>query len=578
MVFQFSPYAWLLLGNGVAAAAIAYLAYRRREKYAARWLFWMSIAIAWWSVTYGLHVAGADVATQYFFNRIKYLGAVFASPLWFLLAYTYTHAPQRLSTQKQILVLASTAIFLPLIFLDPVLHTWWPQITPFRFNGALLALKVTHSIYYLIFAVIVFSWTLAGLVLFIRHYIQHPPQRPQIRWLILAGLLPPLGNVITQLGVSPLPWGLDPFLFTFSLLFLAIAILKERFLDPLPIAHRLVIEQLPQGVIVLNTDRVIVDINPAAAALCPSTLANPKGKLLDEAIGNKMLLSHMLFAIYQQPDEPLEISLDTPKRTLIVRATIIQGQEEPRGYLLTINDITRQKHLEEELAKARDMAIVASALKSRLLASATQDIRHPAGMVIGYLESLLQGVYGTLSREQTRAVTQALEQGNQMLGFLSNLMGYAEIESGAMLFKNAPFTPLALIDAVRPRIEAIGKAKNLEILWEIDPALPETLRGDMEWLSRVLANLLNNAISYTSRGRIRTRLYRVDEKHWAMEVEDTGRGISLQQQKRLFDLKHAQGLGLIVARGVVEHMGGELKFTSVVGQGTTFTAILPLQE
>ena len=578
MAFHFSPYAWLLLGNGVAAAAIAYLAYRRREKYAARWLFWMSMAIAWWSVTYGLHVAGDNVATQYFFNRIKYIGTVFASPLWFLLAYTYTRSPQRLSTRKQILVLASTAIFLPLIFLDPILHTWWPQITAFRFGNHLLALRVTHSIYYALFAAVVFFWTLAGLTLFIRHYAQHPAQRPQLRWLILAGVLPLLGNVITQLGISPLPWGLDPFLFTFSLLFLAIAILKERFLDPLPIAHRLVIKQLPQGVIVLNTDREIVDINPAAFALCPSIVTHPKGKLLDEVIGNKTLLSHLLFAIYQQPDEPLEISTDAPERTLVVRATVIEGEEEPQGYLLTINDITEQKHLEEELAKARDMAIVASALKSRLLASATQDIRHPAGMVIGYLESLLQGVYGSLSREQTQVVTQALEQGNQMLGFLNNLIGYAEIESGAILFKNAPFTPSALIDAVRPRIEAIGKAKNLDILWEIDPALPETLHGDIEWLTRVLANLLTNAISYTAHGHIRTRLYGVDEEHWAMEVEDTGRGISIQQQKRIFDLKHAQGLGLIVARGVVEHMGGELKLSSVIGRGTTFTAILPLQQ
>jgi len=163
-----------------------------------------------------------------------------------------------------------------------------------------------------------------------------------------------------------------------------------------------------------------------------------------------------------------------------------------------------------------------------------------------------------------------------MIGFLNNLMGYAEIESGAAIFQTQPFSPITLIEAVRPLIDTLAQAKNLATQWEIDPALPVPLHGDVEWLTRVLFNLLNNAVAYTSRGYIRTRLYRVDDKHWAIEVEDTGRGISPQRQKQLFDLQHAHGLGLVVAHGLVEHMGGTLKFNSVVGHGSTFTVVLPL--
>ena len=576
MTFRFSPYAWLLIGSGVAAGVVAYLAYRRRSKYVARWLFWMSLSVMWWSITYGLHVAGNDFATQYFFNRIKYLGAIFSSPLWFLLAYSYTHAPQRLPPRKQVLVLASAGVFLLPVLLDPLWHTWWPHITTFYFHGY-LALETSHSVYYGLFAIVAFSWMIIGLGLYIQHYIRFPTQRPQLRWLILAGLLPLLGNFATQLGLSPLPWGLDPFLFALSMLFLAIAVLKERFLDTLPLAHRLIIEHLPQGVIVLDNERKIVDLNPAAQALCAMSTPHPQGKALDSVVNDEVLLSHLLFAVYQQPDELIEVSLDSPRRTLALWAKPIQIEGTTQGYIVTLENITRRKQLEEELAKARDMAVVASTLKSRLLATATQDIRHPAGMVVGYLESLLSGVYGPLSQEQAQAVAFALEQSNQMIGFLSNLMGYAEIESGAVMFANKPFAPEELVQPVRPLLEAVARAKGLEMLWEIDPNLPERLYGDVEWLRRVLTNLLNNAVNYTTFGHIRARIYRVDEEHWAIEVRDTGRGIHPQQQKRLFDLRHARGLGLVVVRGLVEQMGGELRLSSIVGRGSTFTAVLPLR-
>ncbi len=575
--FRFSLYAWLLLGNGVAAVVIAFLAYRRRGKQTARWLFGLSLAVAWWSFANGLYVAGDNFATQYFFSRIKYFGTMVVPPFWFLLAYAHTHFPDRMSLRKQALVVASTVAFLPLVLLDPRWHTWWPQQTTSRLPSGLLVTHATHSVFYTVYAALVFFWVLAGLWLYIRHYIDFPAQRAQLAWLILAGLFPLIANVLTQLGLSPLPWGLDPFVFTLSLAFLAVAILREHFLDTLPIAHRFIIRQLPQGIIVVDAARRVVDINPAALALCPHAPTRPQGKPLEEVVSDETLRTQLLFALYQGHNTTMEITLPSQGRTFHVQVAAIRAQEEEMGQIITLEDITQRKRLEEELAKARDMAIVASALKSRLLASATRDIRRPAGMVIGYLESLLHGTYGPLSGAQKQVLAQALEQGNQMLGFLNNLMDYAELESGALMLQRESFAPQALLENVRPWVDAVAAAKGLRTVWEIDPDLPGPLQGDPAWLTRVLTNLLNNAVAYTSRGSIRTRLYRLDDDHWALEVQDTGAGISSQRQKHLFDLQHAGGLGLIVARGVVERMGGRLQFTSAVGEGSTFTVVLPLE-
>jgi len=414
-------------------------------------------------------------------------------------------------------------------------------------------------------------------VLYLRHYLDAPPhKRPQVVWMILAGLIPGVANIVTQLGFSPVPWGLDPFMFSFSLLFVALAILRHRFLETLPIAQQLIIEQLPQGVIVIDPGQLVVDINPVAADLCHTPPAEAVGRPLPQVIRDRILREQVLPELKAERSDEVEIDLPQRQQTLTMRIVPVRAADELLGKIITLTDITQRKKLESELAKARDMAVVANALKSRLLASTSQDMRHPIGMVMGYLESLLGGAYGPLSTEQQQVITLALQQANQMIGFLNNLIGYAEMESGAMMLQPEPFSPQALLDAVRPTIETLASVKELETHWEIDPDLPKQLHGDLTWLARVLGNLLNNAVTYTSHGHIRTRLYRADEGHWAMEVTDTGQGISRQDQMHLFDLQQANGLGLIVARGLVEQMGGELRFHSTPGQGSTFVAVFPL--
>ncbi len=574
--FRYSPYAGLLFANGLLALVVAGLAFRRRRQRTARLLAGMALAVAWWSLCYGLHVAGDDFATQYLFNRWKYLGTVWVAPLWFLLAYTYTHAPRDLTRRQQTLVLASTAVFLPLVLLDPYGHTWWPRLWTERLpDSGLLVTHSTHSVFYFLYLGLTFFWLLAGLYLYLRHYLASPGhERQRVRWMILAGLVPAVANLFTQFGFSPLPWGLDPFLFSLTALFVALAVLRHRFLDTLPIARRLIITQLPDGVIVVDTQLRVVDLNPQAAALCQTPATQAVGQPLERVIRDVFLKEQVLHALHDAGQQEQEIDLPTHRRTLLLRLTPIQVGAETLGQIITLTDITQRKQLESELAKARDMAVVASALKSRLLATASQDMRHPIGMVMGYLESLLQGVYGPLSSEQQQVLTQALQQSNQVIEFLSNLMGYAELESGSLMLQPTVFPAHSLVERVRPITETLAAAKGLQTHWEVDPDL-ESLYGDPNWLSRVLYNLLNNALSYTTRGYIRIRLYRPDDTHWAIEVEDSGRGISPQEQQTLFDLQHSRGLGLVVARGLVEQMGGEFRFRSTPGQGSVFTAVLP---
>jgi signal transduction histidine kinase len=125
------------------------------------------------------------------------------------------------------------------------------------------------------------------------------------------------------------------------------------------------------------------------------------------------------------------------------------------------------------------------------------------------------------------------------------------------------------------------------LISRIDPALPAVLRGDSYRLQQVLINLVNNAVKFTKEGKIAVRLYCYDNERWALDVVDTGPGIPPDALPFIFDSfrqvdgvttrQHGGvGLGLAIVKRLVELMGGEIKVSSIVDQGTTFNVILPI--
>jgi signal transduction histidine kinase len=129
--------------------------------------------------------------------------------------------------------------------------------------------------------------------------------------------------------------------------------------------------------------------------------------------------------------------------------------------------------------------------------------------------------------------------------------------------------------------------KGLKLTSEIDDSLPEILIGDAGRLQQVLVNLVNNAIKFTDNGEVSVRLFRSDYAKWGIEVTDTGRGILNTELPYIFDTfrqvegtatrtKGGFGLGLAIVQQIVNLMNGDIKVTSELEKGTTFSITLPL--
>ncbi|MEJ7931495.1 response regulator [Ramlibacter sp. AN1015] len=249
--------------------------------------------------------------------------------------------------------------------------------------------------------------------------------------------------------------------------------------------------------------------------------------------------------------------------------------DEVRGFFVLALDVT-------QLRQARDLAVQASQSKSRFLSSMSHEIRTPLNAVLGML-ALLRGT--TLDGRQRDYADKADRAARSLLTLLNDILDLSKIEAGKMALAPRAFAVDDLLRDLSVIFAASVGRKELEVLFDIDPALPPRLVADDLRLRQVLINLGGNAIKFTERGEVvlALRLLGGDRERARVEVSvrDTGIGIAPQEQERIFsefgqasDTTARQfggtGLGLGICQKLLGLMGSQLRLESEAGRGSRF--------
>lgn len=534
-----------------------------------------------WSFTYVLEIAATDLARKLFWAKMEYLGIAFVAPGLFLFAMYYSGRGMWLTPARvwPLLGFAGTGF---LTALTNEWHGWiWTKIQLTEGN-TFGPLTLTHGTAFYIFVAYQYVFILASTIIFIQIAVRGQSiYRTQSRIMLAGMVFPWLANFIYITNWTPLPQlDLTPLALTLTNMALSISFLRYRMMDLQPIAHGSVFNAMQDGVIVLDYKDRIVDANPVA-----SLFFQDKGNFIGRNANSLFPAWNDWQAIFSKGEIQQEVQLDLNGEKLILNlrtTSIFDNNGNRNGRVLLVSDITLQKRAEEEI-------ISASRMKSQLLANLGHDLRSPLGAIIGYAEMLKDGSFGVMSLNQEKASAEILDAANQLLSFINNIVGQAQIETGKVILREHPFDVEEVIGPLLSTLNYHATKKGIALIEYIDPALPRKLVGDQFWLRQIVMNLVHNAVKFTKEGSVTVRFIKHEENHWAIQVIDTGIGISVEAQKRVFEAfeqvnsvensnQNGFGLGLSIVAKLTSIMNGKIELNSETDKGSTFTVIIPLKE
>jgi two-component system sensor histidine kinase/response regulator len=358
------------------------------------------------------------------------------------------------------------------------------------------------------------------------------------------------------------------------------------------------IENSPLAIMVLDSDQKVQLCNPAFEELFGYLRGEITGKLLDG----------------QHPDDDLSLEVSSMSRetlaaTSMTRVTrhrrkngsmvdveihgvALRVNDEVAGSLFIYQDISARKRAEEAMQHAKESAEASSRAKSEFLANMSHEIRTPMNGILGMAELVLDT---ELDSEQREYMNMAKLSADSLLSLINDILDYSKIEAGKLEIDAIDFNLGDNLGDTMKTLSLRAHQKELELAYDLQPGVPDTLIGDPGRLRQIIVNLVGNAIKFTQKGEVivsvKADSQTQDDILVHFTIADTGIGIPADKQATIFEAftqadgsmtrtYGGTGLGLTISSRLVQMMGGRIWVESEPGKGSRFhfTARFGLQK
>ncbi len=349
-----------------------------------------------------------------------------------------------------------------------------------------------------------------------------------------------------------------------------------------------IVESINDGILVCDISGEIRYVNPRMAQMVGYTQHEAVGQTIFDLMDDQWAerarcrLERRRQGIEESFDHKFRHRDGSPVWGLVSAKPLCDDDGRPFGSLVAIQDISRRREMEQKLTQARRRAEEASEAKSEFLANMSHEIRTPMNGILGMLELLDDAELGPERRDYVRI---ARETADGLLQLIDDILDVSKIEAHQLELRHIDFSLAEELGGTLQTLVQQAADKGLELVYRLDPKIPEYVTGDPDRLRQVVINLVKNAIKFTDDGEVsvkvdvRRRQQECVELHFA--VTDTGPGIEPEAQEAIFEAFHQErtemshrregtGLGLTIAAQIVDLMDGDIWLDSAPGEGSTF--------
>jgi len=402
MTYTIFPHAWVLFITALISLGVALTAWNRRNTTTGLVLILFMFSIAVWAFFSGVEAGTADLSTRIFWSKMEYLGFVWASPLCFLFVLSFTNHWKWITKPGLIIIAAISIVTLILAWTNEYHGLIWDAFL--KGDPRLNTLIYSHGPWFYLYTFIQFCLFCLAVGVLIRDLkVQKSPYRQQTITILAALLIPAITGILYSFNISPIP-GLDwmPLCSLFTGIIFAWSIYYYRLLDLVPIARHLLVEQMLDGMLVLDSQQRIIDINPSARKMIKGgdaiKIGDPLASVLPElcptAEDMKRQSNTQILSLNETRED---------RRFVDVRMTLISGNKSGTNCsLLILRDITKRKNIEDSLNKANqelekrihEIQILQTQLKE-------ESIRDPLTRLYNrrYMEDALQREFAHATRD-----------------------------------------------------------------------------------------------------------------------------------------------------------------------------------
>lgn len=581
----FTPFSFMFLATSVVAYMVGWLAQRRKSVVGADELSTLTYLVSFCAFILCFESAATDQSTKILLSKISYISVVLI-PIFYLLFVLRFTKLIRFRDIKHGWMLFIFPIITYFLALTNELHHWvWSSFSPISTETNLMTYH--HGFWFWIGYTLYSYMLLIAATHFLFEFLRFNRRRKVYviqGWLVtFAGICPWLVscfyifdlNPIEGLDITPISTLLSGILFSWS-------ILKSTFLNMVPVARETLVETLPIGIMALDEQNRIQDINSTAKILTGIKTVNILGLPITQVVPASNNLQQDL----KSATSPIlvETTIDGCTRSLRIIKLPLKNIHGSR--LITIFDVTDEVKRQRELIQARKKAEENDKLKSAFLSNLSHEIRTPLNGIMGFI-SILQRDDLT-EDERNQYLNIVWENGDRLLKTMVGIIDISKIESGQVEVTYSEVDMSGLLTGLYEFFKPEAAKRGLEFKFTNSiESHRNYVQTDQVMIFSILTNLIKNALKYTHKGFVKYDCS-INGNDLYISVSDSGIGIPTDQHEIIFErfvqadtcrtrTFEGSGLGLSITKAYVEILGGSIKVESTMDVGSTFTARIPIQ-